>query len=174
MSNGIFNNVPHVIFTHNVSRTFTEAIAATTTANTFSVFEQTSMASTEIIPLASTDISPIACFGFVILILATVGGNTLVLLALYLDKRLHSPSFYLIANMAIADLLLGTRIDLLSHLRNSPRDCLLFRLICSAVLIDTGTTQRTMDLWTRLLLSMARTRRTLLYSIHHGSDGHLN
>ncbi len=42
-----------------------------------------------------------------ILLLATVGGNTLVLLALFLDKRLHSSSFYLIANMAIADLLLG-------------------------------------------------------------------
>lgn len=55
----------------------------------------------------SADISLPACFGFVILILATVGGNTLVLAALYLDKRLHSPSFYLIANMAIADLLLG-------------------------------------------------------------------
>ena len=55
----------------------------------------------------TADISFFASFGFVILILTTVGGNTLVLLALFLDKRLHSPSFYLIANMAVADLLLG-------------------------------------------------------------------
>ena len=55
----------------------------------------------------SSDISPAACFGLTILILATVVGNTLVLLALFLDKRLHAPSFFLIANMAIADLLLG-------------------------------------------------------------------
>ena len=114
MSNSIFNNVPQVILTYNVSRTLSEAITTTTTTeNTFSVFEQTSMA-TDILPAASTDISPIACFGFVVLILATVGGNTLVLLALYLDKRLHSPSFYLIANMAIADLLLGKTMDLSS------------------------------------------------------------
>ena len=52
-------------------------------------------------------ISAGACIGFAALILATVLGNTFVLAALFLDKRLHSPSFLLIANMATADLLLG-------------------------------------------------------------------
>lgn len=55
------------------------------------------------------DISPFACIGFAVLILTTVFGNALVLAALFLDKRLHAPSFLLIANMAIADLLLGKR-----------------------------------------------------------------
>ncbi|CAF1571890.1 unnamed protein product [Adineta ricciae] len=77
------------------------------TTNSYSFVEQTIIATTNSISLKTTDISPLACFGLVILILATVAGNTLVLLALYLDKRLHSPSFYLIANMAVADLLLG-------------------------------------------------------------------
>ncbi|CAF1246701.1 unnamed protein product [Adineta ricciae] len=77
------------------------------TTNSYSFVEQTIIATTNSISLKTTDISSLACFGFVILILATVAGNTLVLLALYLDKRLHSPSFYLIANMAVADLLLG-------------------------------------------------------------------
>ena len=57
--------------------------------------------------LMNTKISPIECLGFAILILTTVVGNILVLLAFFLDKRLHTSSFYLIANMAIADLLLG-------------------------------------------------------------------
>ena len=56
---------------------------------------------------ANAHISLAACFGFAVLILATVLGNTLVLSALFLDKRLHAPSFFLIANMATADLLLG-------------------------------------------------------------------
>lgn len=55
-------------------------------------------------------ILPAACVGFVLLILTTVLGNTLVLSALFLDKRLHTPSFFLIANMAIADLLLGLSV----------------------------------------------------------------
>jgi hypothetical protein len=111
MLNSILNNVPPVILTINVTRTITESINATrttTTTNSLSLVEQTRMTTTtNSISSTNTDISPIACFGFTILILATVGGNTLVLLALFLDKRLHSPSFYFIANMAIADLLLG-------------------------------------------------------------------
>jgi hypothetical protein len=75
--------------------------------NSVSVVEQTITTMMSSTLSTNTDISPIACLGFTILILATVGGNSLVLLALFLDKRLHSPSFYLIANMAIADLLLG-------------------------------------------------------------------
>ncbi|UJR35776.1 hypothetical protein I4U23_028524 [Adineta vaga] len=104
MPNDILPNLPQIIVTYNISRMHNESI---TTANSFSYVEQTILATTNSIPLKTTEISPLACFGFVILILATVGGNTLVLLALYLDKRLHSPSFYLIANMAVADLLLG-------------------------------------------------------------------
>jgi histamine receptor H3 len=69
--------------------------------------EQTIQTTTNRTSLA--DISLPACLAFAVLILATVVGNTLVLLALFLDKRLHSPSFFLIANMAIADLLLGKR-----------------------------------------------------------------
>lgn len=106
MSTGILNSGPQVLFTYNVTRTISESISTATAANSLSVIEQIAM-TTHTIPSTNTDISPIACFGFTILILATVGGNSLVLLALYLDKRLHSPSFYLIANMAIADLLLG-------------------------------------------------------------------
>ena len=105
MADGILKNLPQVIFTYNVTRTISESISTTTT-NSLSLIEQATMA-TNNLSSKNTDISPLACFGFVILILATVVGNTLVLLALYLDKRLHSPSFYLIANMAIADLLLG-------------------------------------------------------------------
>jgi hypothetical protein len=68
---------------------------------------------TMIIEEDNVHISPFACLGFAVLILATVLGNTLVLSALFLDKRLHSPSFFLIANMATADLLLG-KIDVCS------------------------------------------------------------
>jgi capsular polysaccharide biosynthesis protein len=107
MASGILNNVPQVILTYNVTRTISESIITTTTTNSLSIFEQVTMTTNGTASTTNTEISPTACFGFVILILATVGGNTLVLLALYLDKRLHSPSFYLIANMAIADLLLG-------------------------------------------------------------------
>ena len=109
MSSGILNNVPQLIFTYNVTRTISETISATTISNSLSTVEQIAMA-TNSMPSKNSEISPAACFGFALLILATVGGNTLVLLALYLDKRLHAPSFYLIANMAIADLLLGKSI----------------------------------------------------------------
>ncbi len=98
MSDESFLNVPEIIRTYNVSRSFT-----TTTGLYFpSVIAQTAISFTK-----NPDISPAACFGFAILILTTVVGNTLVLSALFLDKRLHTPSFFLIANMAIADLLLG-------------------------------------------------------------------
>jgi capsular polysaccharide biosynthesis protein len=102
MSNGMYNNIPQIIYTYNVTRTSSAA-----TMNSVSIVEQTTTIMTNSIPSTNTDISPMACLGFTILILATVVGNSLVLLALYLDKRLHSPSFYLIANMALADLLLG-------------------------------------------------------------------
>ncbi|CAF2119252.1 unnamed protein product [Rotaria magnacalcarata] len=70
-----------------------------------------SASSQTIDPITKTsDISPLACIGFAVLILTTVIGNTLVLAALFLDKRLHTPSFFLIANMAIADLLLGISV----------------------------------------------------------------
>lgn len=103
MFDSFFNNVPQIIHTYNVTRT----ISAATMMNSFYPLVQTTTMMTSSIPSTNTDISPIACLAFTILILATVGGNSLVLLALFLDKRLHSPSFYLIANMAIADLLLG-------------------------------------------------------------------
>ena len=102
MSNEMYNSIPQIIYTYNVTRT-----SSATTMNSASIVEQTTTIMTNSISSTNTDISPMACLGFTILILATVGGNSLVLLALYLDKRLHSPSFYLIANMAIADLLLG-------------------------------------------------------------------
>ena len=105
MANGILN-VPQVIRTYNVTGSISESIQTTTQAHSLAVIEQATMM-TNIISSTNTDISPLACFGFTLLISATVGGNSLVLLALYLDKRLHSPSFYLIANMAVADLLLG-------------------------------------------------------------------
>ncbi|CAF0811216.1 unnamed protein product [Adineta ricciae] len=101
MSNGIIFNVPEVIRTYNVSRT----ISTTTNYYTESIVTGT-ISSDPINP----DISPLQCIGFAVLILTTVVGNTLVLGALFLDKRLHTPSFFLIANMAIADLLLGLSV----------------------------------------------------------------
>jgi len=97
MSNGILFDVPQVIRTYNVSRSISKTTAF-------------AIAQTVVPIIPNPDISPAACIGFAILILTTVLGNLLVLLALFLDKRLHSPSFFLIANMAIADLLLGENI----------------------------------------------------------------
>lgn len=105
MSTGILNNLPPILYTYNVTRMASDSISTTTT-HSLSVIEQVTMI-TNNTTSTNTDISPIASLGFTLLILATVVGNSLVLLALYLDKRLHSPSFYLIANMAVADLLLG-------------------------------------------------------------------
>lgn len=105
MFDGFYNHVPQILHTYNVTRT----MSATTMINSPFLFVQTTTMMTSSIPSTNTDISPIACLAFTILILATVGGNSLVLLALFLDKRLHSPSFYLIANMAMADLLLGKK-----------------------------------------------------------------
>lgn len=106
----MFNSVvPQFIQTYNVSRTISETTAAAIAGSSLSVVEQTVMISDNLLS-TNTDISLIACFAFAVLILTTVGGNSLVLLALLLDKRLHSPSFYLIANMAIADLLLGLAV----------------------------------------------------------------
>lgn len=104
MSDSVFNITPSIIRTFNVTRIIEESISTTTSQ---SLVEHTATMSTQMNSLNNTEISLAACIGFAILILTTVGGNTLVLLALYLDKRLHTPSFYLIANMAIADLLLG-------------------------------------------------------------------
>ncbi|CAF3069820.1 unnamed protein product [Rotaria socialis] len=107
MSGNILNSVTQSIRTYNVTRIIGELTSTTT--NSLSLIQHTTMSANKI-PLPPTDISPAACIAFVILILATVGGNTLVLSALFLDKRLHMPSFYLIANMAIADLLLGLSV----------------------------------------------------------------
>ncbi len=98
MSDGILLNAPAIIRTYNVSR----SISITTGIYSASIINQTAIPITK-----NPDISPAQCIGFALLILTTVIGNTLVLAALFLDKRLHSPSFFLIANMAIADLLLG-------------------------------------------------------------------
>ncbi|CAF1402147.1 unnamed protein product [Rotaria magnacalcarata] len=107
MSGNILNSATQFIRTYNVTRIIDESTSTTT--HSLSLIKQITM-STNKIPLPHIDISPAACIAFVILILATVGGNTLVLSALFLDKRLHMPSFYLIANMAIADLLLGLSV----------------------------------------------------------------
>lgn len=96
MSNGIIFNVPEVIRTYNVSLTI----------STTTIYFTESIAADPVNP----DISLLQCLGFAVLIITTIVGNTLVLAALFLDKRLHTPSFFLIANMAIADLLLGMSI----------------------------------------------------------------
>jgi len=98
MSDGILHNAPAIIRTYNVSR----SISITTGIYSASLVNHTAIPITK-----NPDISLAQCIGFSLLILTTVIGNTLVLSALFLDKRLHSPSFFLIANMAIADLLLG-------------------------------------------------------------------
>jgi hypothetical protein len=101
MSEGILLDVPRIIRTYNVSR----PISTTGGIYSTSIITQTALSTT-----TNPDVSPAACVGFAVLILSTVFGNTLVLAALFLDKRLHAPSFFLIANMAIADLLLGKNI----------------------------------------------------------------
>jgi hypothetical protein len=100
MTDESFLDIPAVIRTYNVSRSFSTAMGM--------------YSATTIAQIPTTDISPTACLGFIVLILATVLGNILVLAALYLDKRLHEPSFFLIANMAIADLLLGKNIFIIN------------------------------------------------------------
>ncbi len=106
MSDGILFDVPAVFRTYNVSR----SVSTTTRLYSPLIIAQTA------IPITTNpDISPLACLGFAVLILSTVIGNTLVLSALFLDKRLHRPSFFLIANMAIADLLLGENIFLINY-----------------------------------------------------------
>ena len=91
MADGILLDISPIIRITNVSKSFSTIDVPSTTLSL-----QTSQ-----------EISPAACFGFAVLILTTVFGNILVLSALFLDKRLHTPSFFLIANMAMADLLLG-------------------------------------------------------------------
>ncbi len=94
-------DVPEIIRTYNVSRP---------------IITTTEIYSASVIPpivspvIINPDISPLACIGLAVLILSTVIGNILVLSAIFLDKRLHLPSFFLIANMGIADLLLGKNI----------------------------------------------------------------
>ncbi|CAF1033700.1 unnamed protein product [Rotaria sordida] len=97
MTNEILLNVHEIIRKSNDSRLLTTR----TDIYTSSVISQTA---------EDPHISPVACIGFAVIILTTVIGNTLVLAALFLDKRLHTPSFFLIANMAIADLLLGLAV----------------------------------------------------------------
>ena len=146
-------------------------MSATTMMNSPFLFVQTTTMMTSSISSTNTDISPIACLAFTILILATVGGNSLVLLALLLDKRLHSPSFYLIANMAMADLLLGKRNNFSSNPIVYFKTHQSFRPRCITIFICSGIIEWSMDLWTRFLLSMVSTRCTLLYCFNHGSHG---
>jgi hypothetical protein len=47
------------------------------------------------------------CCGIVLIILLTVGGNLVVLLAFYTDPHLLTPSNHFLLSMAIADLLVG-------------------------------------------------------------------
>ncbi|CAF4428007.1 unnamed protein product [Rotaria sp. Silwood2] len=97
MTNESLLGIPEIIRKFNDSRSF----STLTDIYSSSVISQKAK---------NSDISPVACIGFAMLILTTVIGNTLVLAALFLDRRLHTPSFFLIANMAIADLLLGVSV----------------------------------------------------------------
>jgi hypothetical protein len=106
MSNGILLDVPELIRTYNVARPI---------STTAAIYSTSAIAQTTLPVILNPDVSPAACIGFAVLILSTVLGNTLVLSALFLDKRLHAPSFFLIANMAIADLLLGEIIFLINQ-----------------------------------------------------------
>jgi hypothetical protein len=106
MSNGILLDVPELIRTYNVARPI---------STTAAIYSTSAIAQTILPVISNPDVSPAACIGFAVLILSTVLGNTLVLSALFLDKRLHAPSFFLIANMAIADLLLGEIIFLINQ-----------------------------------------------------------
>jgi hypothetical protein len=47
------------------------------------------------------------CFGTILIILLTVGGNLVVLFAFYTDPHLLTPSNNFLLSMAIADLLVG-------------------------------------------------------------------
>ena len=141
MSNSFLNHVSQLLHASNMTTTIIESIhITTTTSTTFSstLIEQLTTSTQTMNSTKPTEISLPACFGFALLILATVLGNTLVLLALYLDKRLHSPSFYLIANMAIADLLLGKRhfISLCSTMKRRFFSPFPFRSVCFTLFIS--------------------------------------
>jgi hypothetical protein len=47
-------------------------------------------------------------FVLIIILVTTVIGNSLVLIIISLDHRLHCPGFYFLANLSVADLILGT------------------------------------------------------------------
>jgi hypothetical protein len=47
------------------------------------------------------------CFGIILIILLTIGGNLVVLFAFYTDPHLLTPSNNFLLSMAIADLLVG-------------------------------------------------------------------
>jgi hypothetical protein len=47
------------------------------------------------------------CFGIILIIVLTIGGNLVVLLAFYTDPHLLTPSNHFLLSMAIADLLVG-------------------------------------------------------------------
>ncbi|XP_031573593.1 histamine H2 receptor-like [Actinia tenebrosa] len=49
----------------------------------------------------------IQVFFLIIILVTTVVGNTLVIIIIWLDHRLHTPGFYFLANLSVADLLLG-------------------------------------------------------------------
>ena len=101
MAKNVLLDIPNILRISNVS----EPINTATEIDFTSTINQTESSIT-----IYSNISLAVCFGFVLLILTTVIGNTFVILVLFLDKRLHLPSFLLIANMAIADLLLGRMI----------------------------------------------------------------
>ena len=168
MPTGMLNSVPQAILSHNVTRLVSDS-AMTTATNLLPLADQ-STTSTSANAIGHTHIFLAACFGFVLLILATVLGNTLVLLALYLDKRLHSPSFYLIANMAIADLLLGKPRSF-SRLLPSEHQYRLFRSVRPPVFVRFGIAQRSLGVRTRFVFCLARVGCSLLHSVHCRSDG---
>jgi len=49
----------------------------------------------------------LVCFGIILIILLTIGGNLVVLFAFFTEPHLLTPSNYFLLSMAIADLLVG-------------------------------------------------------------------
>jgi hypothetical protein len=66
-----------------------------------------------------------------LIIFLTIGGNLLVIVALVKNANLRSPTYYLIANLTVADLLLGVTVLPLSALREMSGVWLLGSSLCS-------------------------------------------
>ena len=89
------------------TRTMTESTALTEVWSTTSAITVKNISSQQQTLFPKGPIWVATIILLVIIVIATVLGNTLVLATTWLDKRLHQPNKYFIASLAVADLLVG-------------------------------------------------------------------